>query len=131
MLRNLDQTRTENNEIKRLLVVEDDVILSDILKNFSSIFFDEVYCFESAEKATLFLKNKNIVFDFALVDYFLPGSNGDSIVPELKELCSGRLFLMSGDLDRAYKSSNINDIDGVLQKPLSLERLHELFNKKF
>lgn len=117
-------------EKKRLLIVEDDEILVEILKNYAKNFFDEIYFFETAEKALTFLESKDIMFDCSLIDFFLPGQNGDAIVKELKDRCSGGLYMMSGDLERAYQSSMIDHLTGVIQKPLSLEKIHKLFNGK-
>ena len=116
-------------DTKKLLIVEDDDILVDIIKNFAQNFFDEIYHFESAEKASIFLQNKNHAFDAVLLDFFLPGENGDSIVNNLKKQTNGKLYLMSGDLETAKKSVNQEFFDGVLQKPLSLEVMHDIFSK--
>ena len=119
----------EINTKKRLLIVEDDDILVDIIKNFAQNFFDEIYHFESAEKASLFLKNHPYNFDSILLDFFLPGENGDSILSELKNRTKGEIYLMSGDIETAKNNIQTSQFDGVLQKPLSLESMHKIFFK--
>lgn len=119
-LNNLENTRT-------LLLIDDDPIILASLKKQAEKYYHKIYCFESAERARLFIRNTEVRFDTALVDYFLPGDSGNEIVGELKKKDGAKVYLMTGDLPNV-PLRDVKEFDACLPKPLRSKRIKELFS---
>jgi DNA-binding NtrC family response regulator len=114
-------------ERKTLLLVDDDPIILANLKKQAEKYYHKIYCFESAEKARLFIRNTEVRFDTVLLDYFLPGDSGNAIVVDIKKKDGARVYLMTGDLANV-PLKDVKDFDACLPKPLRSKLIKEIFS---
>lgn len=117
-----------NAEEKRsLLLVDDDPIILASLKKQAEKYYHKIYCFDSAERARLFITNTEVKFDTVLLDYFLPGDSGNELISDLKKKEGCRVYLMTGDLANV-PLQDVKDFDACLPKPLRNKRIKEIFS---
>ncbi len=111
---------------KRILVIEDDLEMSSLLKDFIK---EEGFDVHSAENSSdAFRKLQNESFDLILSDMQMPGWHGLDLLPQLKKLQSGSPVV----LITAFGSKEVNrravarGADGYLEKPLHLQDLRKV-----
>lgn len=120
-------TEATANSGKVLLILEDDKIMTDIIRQYASKFYSKVLTFDSVEKAEFFLQNTSIRIDTALVDYFLPGKDGPEILSKIKKNPHTQLILMSGQSQDISTTTVLKEFDQFLPKPFTVKALHDLF----
>lgn len=118
----------ENSE-KNLVIIEDDPIQQEYLKKIGEDFFNKTLCFNSVEHASIYINNVDLKIDIVLIDYFLPGERGTSIVSLMKSLNeNAKLYLMTGDLNKIDpEDSHLEDLESYIQKPLSFNQIKKIF----
>ena len=114
---------------KTLVIIEDDPIQQEYLSKLSEEYFNKTLCFKSVEQAFLYLNNVDVNVDVVLIDYFLPGKKGTSIIGLMKKINNdARLYLMTGDLEKIDpEDSHISDLESYIQKPLSFNQIKNIF----
>lgn len=123
---------TDNSKIqeKNLMIIEDDVIARDLIEHFAKNkdSFDSIKSFDSAEKTLLYINNSTKQYSTILLDNFLPGDEGLSILDSLKEKypCS-KIYLMTGDLNKIdTDKDSLKLLDNFMEKPLTLKQLDDI-----
>ncbi|GHO82641.1 response regulator [Dictyobacter formicarum] len=111
--------------VKRILIVEDDPILGNLLlETFQEEAIYQGHLAPSGEMALNMLQT--ITPDLFLLDYHLPGMNGLELADQLQRREGGEqtpILLMSADLPQ---ESGALDHLRTLQKPFDLETLLQL-----
>lgn len=118
-----DNMETAVKTQKRVLVIDDDYYIcnsiSQILKKEDMLVDYENNASDGVKRA---IAER---YEVIIVDVHLPGMDGVSLLPVLKELApSSRVILTSGDtlLDVLNEHSNI-EIENFIQKPIDKEKL--------
>ncbi len=112
----------------RILIVDDDQMIREFLKDILEYLGQEVILTASPLKAMELLKREMI--DLVLVDYRMPEMDGIKFIQMAKAYMPlERLFLLTGDtisceVELARKREGIN----VLSKPLQINKLKELIS---
>lgn len=103
-----------------VLIIEDDPILSDILKSVLESDTTDVAACENGHQA-LYLINKK-KFDVVITDYCLPGMNGADIVKSLRLVYRGsRVIGMSAqNKEKEFRDAGA---DAFLLKPFNIADL--------
>jgi CheY-like chemotaxis protein len=114
--------------VRSLILVDDDPVILNSLKKQAEKFYEKIYCFDSAERARLFITNTEIKFDTALIDYFLPGESGNEIVGSLKMKDGAKIYMMTGDL-ASVPLQDVKDFDACLPKPIRSGIIKKIFSK--
>jgi DNA-binding NtrC family response regulator len=111
-------------ESKKILVVDDEIGIRELL---SEILFDEgyqVYIAENAEQARV-LRNEHEM-DLVLLDIWMPDTDGITLLKEWVEqdLLTMPVVMMSGHgtIETAVEATRIGAVD-FLEKPIALQKL--------
>jgi CheY-like chemotaxis protein len=109
--------------IKKILYVEDDTILSSVIKKFGEKAGHYINCVGSAEEALTLIQKYPNLFDIVLLDKHLPGLDGDEFGKKLKVYNHDvKIFLVTGDTSSL--PSNILNLgfESIISKPFTFER---------
>ena len=115
----------------RLVVIDDDLAIHDLLKVFFEDLGHEVFCFETVAAALKFILAKGTPIDLIVSDLRLPDGTGLSLLPPLKE----RQLDIPIILITAYGTSEIGanalkkGIFDYITKPLNLTELEVICNR--
>jgi DNA-binding response OmpR family regulator len=109
----------------KVLVVEDDTVLANLLGRYLANQGAEVEVVNTAEEALEAISREK--FDVLVADMVLPGMRGEELAARLRESGAGaRVILMTGyPLDRHDPVLQGPDVDRILQKPCDLKQLAE------
>lgn len=119
---------------RSVLVLEDDVVLAETLKEFLEQSGWRVECSHTAGDARSKLESD--VFDLVLADYLLPDDHGVVVFEEIQRRSPlTRVMLMTGVQDMAVAAQAFRKgADGLLPKPFDIpeleERIEELMESK-
>lgn len=118
------------SEKRNLVIIEDDTILRESLKEMGKNYFDKILTFNSVENASLYINNVDLKIDTILIDYFLSGEKGTKIVELIKKINSQcKIYLMSGDLTKIdIEDKQFKDLEEYIQKPLSFKQINKIYN---
>lgn len=107
--------------MKKILIIEDDNNINDMLKQLLSTNGFNVICAFSGTEGVL-LHNENV--DLILLDLMLPGKNGEEIIEELKNKYNVPIIVMSA-IHEVDKKLNLFELgaDDYLTKPFHNEEL--------
>jgi len=111
------------DERKRILVVDDDVLILDL---FRMALEDEGYIVETAFTGEQALKAMRVtIFDLIILDVFLPDIKGDSFVEKIREKNNDvRIILITGHETYARCVDVLKlGISEILIKPIKLNEL--------
>jgi two-component system response regulator HydG len=115
----------------RLVIVDDDFAIHDLLRVFFEDLGHAVKCFETVGQATKYITENAAEIDLIISDLRLPDGTGLSLMPVLKE----NLFDIPLILITAYGSAEIaanalkKGIFDYITKPLNLTELEVLVNR--
>ena len=120
-----------NNEVKsmkKILVIEDDVEINDLIKDFFLLRkFDVEQAFSGTE-ALICAEKKE--YDCLILDLMLPGIDGETILEIMKNKSEMPIIVVSAkDKDESKILSLKLGADDFLQKPFNLEELYLKVNK--
>lgn len=112
----------------RVLVVDDDRLVSDSLRTLLTLSGAQVECCENAEQALTALAGQSVLPDIALADYQLSAArNGLELLRVLRQIHpSIQRVLLTGNTDPAILRDAQRDDARVLHKPVRPEQLLEL-----
>ncbi len=126
----IEQTLNQNSPMKiknspKLLIIDDDPDLLDLLGSYLSQRGFQVTCFKSAEEALVQIDHGKVLVDLILCDLKLPNMNGLELIIKLKrDPKSPPIILMTGegDLETSIEALSLGAVDFVL-KPLHFPQL--------
>jgi len=116
--------------VKKILIVEDEKSLRELLEHRLSRKGNIVDCFASAEKALQALPSKE--YDIALIDIKLPGMNGLELLQKLKSESNIEVIIITGhgSIESAISAMKMGAYD-YLTKPCKLAELEILIDKAY
>lgn len=119
--------KSDNHIISKLLVTEDDPVLKRFYQQALENTCEELSVVESPLKAIELLESQN--FDFLITDLKLTGKDGLDIISCAVENNPNIIILVASGYvtDSKYHDelSNVGNIKGFLQKPFTVEILHQ------
>ncbi|MBD3841488.1 MAG: response regulator [Campylobacterales bacterium] len=112
---------------KKLLLVEDDPSVLEVLKNFLKGYFSLVKTASSGDEAWAMYRKE--YFDLVVSDIEMPGTNGVLLSKGIKAKNPDQAILItSAYTDEKYLVELINiGVDGFLKKPINIENLMQTF----
>jgi CheY-like chemotaxis protein len=125
----VDWMATSGGLTRRILVVDDEPLVCDSVRRMLAVDGHQVETVATGEAAlTLFQKDS---FDLIIVDYEMPGMNGDELAAAIKALNPNQPILMITAYPETLASSG-NPLVGVellLSKPFDLQELRDAVSK--
>ncbi|MFH2055244.1 MAG: response regulator [bacterium] len=112
-------------ESRRLLVVDDELLIRDLLYDHFTAKNYQITTAQSAEDA-LEIINSNVSFDVVLTDLKMPGMGGLELIEQLKQSVGDiPVIIMTGfpSLDTAIEALHQRVFDYVI-KPFNINRLN-------
>ena len=107
---------------KRILLVDDDRGARESIKLLLRIDRHEVVEATGGEEAIELLKSQT--FDLAILDYFMPGLQGNQVAVRIREIApSLPLLMITAYLEKLRDRDK--PVDAVLGKPFSIEQLRQ------
>ena len=110
----------------RLLLVEDEPALADLLKKYLERLGYEVESSGSAEDALALFDADPSRYALVLADLTLPGMNGDDMIEQMRLRRAGLRAILSSGYPHRPRSGQT----GFLQKPFVPKMLAEMIEKK-
>ena len=109
---------------KRLLIVDDEAQILEVLEEFLGECGYEVHAVSSGREALELVQQQGRPFDLALVDWNLPGIAGRDVITDLDELSPTTLVIvLTGSLSAKVAKAGAERAVLVMQKPFSLSTL--------
>jgi DNA-binding NtrC family response regulator len=121
---------------EKILVIDDELFVRELLQEFLSKEGYKVYLAESGEKAVNLVKSTPV--EIALIDLKMPGMDGISTLKEIKKIASNTVAIIltgyptiessiealrSGAYDYVVKPFKLNDLKNAIEKALNEYRL--------
>ena len=116
---------------KQILVIEDDIEMRSLLKDFIK---EEGYEVDSVGNSTeAFHQLAKKPFDLIITDVRMPGLSGLDILPGLKKLqpSSSVILITAFGSEDVYRRALKRGADAYLEKPIHLDELRILMKKMF
>lgn len=118
---------------KKLLIVDDDLVLTDGLKRLAENAGALVSVAQTGKQALGQIKSEEEGFTHIIVDCVLPEDNGIALSKELQKANEvkrqdHRLFLTSGIIDPTLLGESIGHAESFLSKPIDRETLVKIFD---
>jgi len=111
---------------RRVLVVDDDVLIRKLLETFLSFHGYKVQCASNAKEALKLIATEN--YDVLITDYAMPEVNGIELTKKIRSIASSLPIIgMSGTL--AKKEFLNAGANFFTEKPIPLTALKELLEK--
>lgn len=128
----------EPKEDIRILVVDDNVESASIIKNYLdywNIHTDMSTDCDSALKKIKQLSDKELKYDFLLVDFYMPKMKGTDVTKEIKENTEKKflpeiVYLTTPQYAYAKKKASDLDLKNTLAKPVHQRELQSLLMRK-
>ncbi len=125
-----EQVETKNKKIK-ILIVDDEPYIRDVLKEMLLILGYEVFSAESG-KIGLDILHDHPDVKLAIIDYSMPEMNGLELLKKIREKDPKiKVVFSSGYAKEDIKDVTTGDVITFLQKPYSIENLKKAINKLF
>ncbi len=107
----------------KLLLLEDDAVLSDILLDFLREFYEVDYAFDAYEATALLEEHQ---YDLLIFDINVPGKSGLKLLQELRDFhTTTPAIIITAYHDVAYlKEAFATGAHDLIKKPFELEELH-------
>ena len=115
----------KNKNGAKILVVDDNSVVRDVVSRMLSLLGHEVSSADSGEKGlSIFLGN---LFDIVLSDYEMPGMDGVALACSVKKSapCT-QVVIMTGAGSEAVFSRKSTAVDQVISKPFTLAEIDEM-----
>ncbi|MFH1546588.1 MAG: response regulator, partial [Patescibacteria group bacterium] len=120
----MDENLPTKNE-KKILVVDDEKMVLDVLKNILEKWEYEVETSLGATAALEIFKESPHNFGLVITDWVMPCMNGGELIQKIREIQDGtrlKIIVMSG-YPKNEKEFAETKIDGFLMKPFNFEKL--------
>jgi CheY-like chemotaxis protein len=116
---------TPGNQVRQILVVDDEPAVCDAIKMMLKFDGHEVQTADGS-KAALSLLEKG-KFDLIIMDYSMPGMKGDELAAVIQQRLPHQPIIMITAYAEMLKSSSdpLPGVDFILSKPFSLADLRE------
>jgi two-component system cell cycle response regulator CpdR len=116
---------TPGNQVRQILVVDDEPAVSDAIKMMLQFDGHEVQTANGSKEALSLLEKGK--FDLITVDYAMPGMKGDELAAVIKQRLPHQPIIMISAYAEMLKSSGdpLPGVDFILSKPFLLEDLRE------
>jgi len=111
--------------VLRLLVVDDEREIREILAEFLAQRGYEVHAVETGRQALDLCARKDLDFAAALVDWTLPGIEGSDVMVQIRDLQPGcHIFAITGHAGQVVSASAVGGlVEEVFRKPFSLRQV--------
>ena len=123
-----------NNKIRTLLIDDDEKIVSEVKKYFSSSTVVDVKYFgkDGNEGLKLALENKDSI-DLIIMDTLLANKDGFTVLSELKKLNSNFKIILTCSVKNSLIFNNVDslNIDYIILKPYNLNDLNDVIEGLF
>jgi len=117
--------------MKRILIVDDEQIVLDVLQRILNRIGYETCVIESGKEALVTFRAQ--AFDLVLLDVLMPEMNGFQIAREIKQMKPDQKIIMVTGLgeDAAIHQAGTENIlvDNVLSKPFSFEKVKNILEE--
>ena len=111
---------------KRILLVDDDRGARESIKLLLRIDRHEVVEATAGEEAIQLLESQT--FDLAILDYYMPGLQGNQVAKRMREIApSLPLLMITAYLEKLRDSEK--PVDAVIAKPFSIEELRRAVSR--
>lgn len=117
---------------KKVLIVDDNSMALDVLKNIMNSFGCKVTTANNGEQAIDIVKQGKCAFDFALIDWQMPGLDGIATIEKLSELVDekSKNFVMvtahgKEQVKQKVEQLNITNINSFLTKPVTASSIFD------
>lgn len=117
----------------KIVVIDDDNTITDIIKDFLTKTEHEVITFNSSIEGLKYLKNEPV--DILFTDIFMPEKDGYEVVEEIKKMNKNIKVISSsagmGPMNKEH-TLNISKVlgsDATLEKPFDINELLDTINK--
>jgi len=120
---------TPENIARRILVVDDDVLVCDSIKRILELDQHEVKTTTSGHEALAAIKTG--AFDLIIIDFEMPGMKGDKIAASIKAIAPQQPIIMItgyGEKLRLAGSFPLA-VDLIISKPFDMQEIREAVRK--
>lgn len=108
--------------MKRILIIEDDKSISEILKDYLEISGYEVKCVFDGDSGLECIKNED--FDLIILDLMLPQKDGFDILKEVSDTKQIPILIVSAKCEETFKIKGLNlGADDYITKPFGMGEL--------
>ena len=130
------QKLQHGSEFRSVLIIDDDLMLSESLNRILRIFFKEcVVAADGEEGYSFFLERFESSHPFSLVitDLELPKKGGLGLIKDIRVLSKTQpILILSAHDESEFMAEAINlDVQGYLLKPLAMPKLFDSLEKVF
>ncbi|WP_144728693.1 response regulator [Candidatus Nitrosocosmicus arcticus] len=131
-----DQTKntSSNNNQNRLMIVDDETDLLFVYKKALELTGMEIFTFDSPDLAFKEFIENSEKYSLLLTDMRMPSMNGYELInkvkairPEIKIILISAYNITQDEINRNLDPTS--KIDGLICKPIGLERLREIINE--
>lgn len=117
----INQLNESNNfDVKLILLIDDDIYLRDLYREYLERSCHYVVDFPSADEALCEFKKNPTKFDVILTDNMMPGKdNGSSFAKKVKAISPNiSVYIITGDTSSIDQDIFDYEIDGTIAKPV-------------
>jgi CheY-like chemotaxis protein len=116
---------TPGNQVRRILVVDDEPAVGDAIKMMLKFDGHEVQTASGSKEALSLLEQGK--FDLIITDYSMPGMKGDELAAVIKQRLPHQPIIMISAYAEMLKSSGnpLAGVDFMLSKPFFMAELRE------
>lgn len=108
--------------MKRILIIEDDKSISEILKDYLEMSGYEVKCVFDGDSGLEYIKNED--FDLIILDLMLPQKDGFDILKEISDTKQIPVLIVSAKCEETFKIKGLNlGADDYITKPFGMGEL--------
>lgn len=110
--------------MKRILIVEDDLSIANLQKDYLELEGYEVVIVASGDEALAVLEREKGTYDLVILDIMLPGMDGFSVLRTIREEEDIPVLLVSAREEELYKIKGLDlGADDYITKPFSSAEL--------
>ena len=118
----------------RILIVEDDESIRNLIELTLMQFQYETVSFEDAETAWEYLKKNSA--DMGIFDLMLPGMDGFAVCSKIRETSNAHILIVSAKTEKNDKLKGLNlGADDYIEKPYDMDillaKIHGIFKRKY
>ncbi|RHX91893.1 hybrid sensor histidine kinase/response regulator [Leptospira stimsonii] len=128
---NSESGRQITNLHANVLIVDDETMVLEVLKDILEISGCKVFTANSGKDAVEIFQNQSLQFDLVITDLGMPEMSGDALFQKLKELKSDiKVILTSGHIERDKKDRLLfQGVQAILDKPYKIEEVQSVIRK--